>query len=95
LLKEPSPEKAVRPPKRTKSAPGALLFPDEHEIAAIVAGLTNINAMSRDEFRRRVEGMDPAMRGIMKMLVRRVREMADDLSRNGQDVNWTDWRRKN
>ena len=35
--------------------------------------------MTKSEFQRRVEEMDPAMQGIVKLLVKRTREMANDL----------------
>ena len=71
------------------------LFDDKpHMASAVAVEDTVVNAMSRDEFHNRLEQMDPAMRGIMKLLVERVREMADDLLGSETEVNWADWRRK-
>ena len=63
-----------------------------HMASAVAVEDTVVNAMSRDEFRRRLEEMDPVMRGIMKLMVRRTREMADALMKNETPVNWADWR---
>ncbi|NQU57771.1 MAG: cyclic nucleotide-binding domain-containing protein [Rhodospirillales bacterium] len=71
------------------------LFDDRpHMASAVALEDTVVNAMSRDEFRRRLEKMDPAMRGIMKLMVRRTREMADGLMKEEAQVNWADWRIK-
>ena len=71
------------------------LFDDKPHMASVVAvEETVVNAMSRDEFHRRLEKMDPVMRGIMKMMVERVREMADDLMGSEAKVIWANWRRK-
>lgn len=70
------------------------LFDDRpHMASAVAVADTVVNAMSRQEFHRRLEAMDPAMRGIMKLMVGRVRDMADDLMKRRGEVNWADWRR--
>ena len=71
------------------------LFDGKAHMATAIAGeKTVVNAMSREEFRRRIEDMDPVMRGIMLLMVKRLREMADDLLQGDGDVNWSNWRRK-
>lgn len=71
------------------------LFDDKpHMASAVAVEDTVVNAMSRDEFHRRLKQMDPTMRGIMKLLVGRVREMADNLLESEAEVNWADWRCK-
>lgn len=70
------------------------LFDDKpHMASAVAVDDTVVNAMPRDEFKRRLESMDPLMRGIMKMIVDRMRQVIDDLMR-APEVNWADWRRK-
>lgn len=64
-----------------------------HMASAVAVRKTTVNAMSREEFQRRIEVMDPVMRGIMRLLVNRLREMADDLMENKDGVNWANWRR--
>lgn len=71
------------------------LFDDKpHMATAVAAEETVVNAMSRKEFRRRLEGMDPVMRRIVGMMVEKTREMADDLLKHGEGVNWASWRRE-
>ena len=62
--------------------------------SAIAVEKTVVNAMSRRESRRRIEEMDPVMRGIMLLMVNRLREMGDDLLQSDDEVNWGKWRRK-
>ena len=70
------------------------LFDSKLHMASAVAGQkTTVNAMSREEFRSRIDDMDPVMRGIMRLMVSRLREMADDLLQGNDAVNWANWRR--
>ncbi len=71
----------------------ALFDGKAHMATAIAIDKTVVNAMSRDEFRRRIEDMDPVMRGVMRLMVKRLREMADDLMKSDDEVNWASWRR--
>ena len=69
------------------------LFDDHpHMASAIAVEATVVTAMTKTEFQRRVEEMDPAMRGIVMLLVKRTREMADDLLKSDRDINWAKWR---
>ena len=71
------------------------LFDDKpHMASAVAVEETVVNAMSRDEFLKRLEGMDPVMRGIMNMMVERAREMAEDLMHDEGEVDWAHWRRE-
>ena len=72
----------------------ALFDGKAHMASAIAINTTVVNAMSRDEFRRRIDDMDPVMRGIMRLMVKRLREMADDLMQSDDEINWASWRRK-
>lgn len=72
----------------------ALFDGKAHMASAIAIEKTVVNAMSREEFLRRIEDMDPVMRGIMRLMVSRLREMADDLMQGDDEVNWANWRRK-
>lgn len=71
----------------------ALFDGKAHMASAVAVQKTTVNAMSREEFLRRIENMDPVMRGIMQLMVNRMREMADDLLQGDCDVNWANWRR--
>ena len=69
------------------------LFDDHpHMASAVAIEETVVTTMTKKEFQRRVEEMDPAMRGIVMLLVKRTREMADDLLKSDRDINWANWR---
>ncbi len=69
------------------------LFDDHpHMASAVAIEETVVTTMTKKEFQRRVEEMDPAMRGIVMLLVERTREMANDLLKTDRDINWSNWR---
>lgn len=69
------------------------LFDDQpHMASAVAVEETVVTAMTKEEFTRRVEEMDPAMRGIVNLLVQRTREMANNLLKADRDINWANWR---
>ena len=71
------------------------LFDDHpHMATAVAVERTEVLAISRRAFRRQVDHMDPAMKGIVILLVKRLRQMADDLMLRKNEVNWANWRRK-
>lgn len=71
------------------------LFDDRPRMAAAVAlRKTELAAISRDEFHERMKTMDPMLRRIILVLVKRVRQMADEFMIRKSEVNWADWRRK-
>lgn len=72
----------------------ALFDNKPHMASAVAIEETVVNAMSRDEFRKRLKGMDPVMRGIMNMMVKRAREMAEDLMHDEGEIDWAHWRRE-
>ncbi len=72
----------------------ALIDDHPHMATAVAVKRTETLAISRREFRRRVDEMDPAMKGIVVLLVKRLRQMADDLMLGKNEVNWANWRRK-
>lgn len=70
------------------------LFDGHPHIATVVAQEdTEVSAMSRDEFERLVASMDPVMKGIVGMLVSRLRQTVDELVPKAGDVNWADWKK--
>lgn len=71
------------------------LFDDHPHVATATATEeTTVTTISGDEFRRRLESMDPIMKGVVTILVKRFRQMAADLVTKKDHVNWSDWRRK-
>ena len=71
----------------------ALLDGKSHSASVVAVEDTVVNAMSPDEFRRRIGKLDPFMRGIMKMLVSRLRDATDYFRESKVEVNWIDWKR--
>jgi CRP-like cAMP-binding protein len=65
------------------------LFDNRSRMAAAIA-MTPVEAIriSRDEFRHRLNDMDPVMRSILLVLVKRLRQMNDELA----EYKRTDWR---
>lgn len=69
------------------------LFDGRPHAATIVAlEDTEVSAMSRDEFLRMLEAMDPVMKGIVGMMVGRLRQAMDELIPDSGNVNWSDWK---
>lgn len=71
------------------------MFDDRpHMATAVAIEETNAAGISREEFQKRLENMDPVMRGIMKLLGQRIRRMIADLTGEEIDVDWGNWRKK-
>ncbi len=69
------------------------LFDDHpHMASAIAVEDTVVSAISRDEFQRRVNGMDPLMKGIFQIMVKRIRKMTKSSGKKN-NVNWSDWKK--
>jgi CRP-like cAMP-binding protein len=70
------------------------LFDGHPHIATVVAiDDTEVYTMSRDEFQRMVDRMDPVMKGMVAMLVSRLRQTVDELVPKAADINWADWKK--
>ncbi len=65
----------------------------QHMATVVAAENTEASAMSRDEFMRLVDSMDPVMKGIVAMMVSRLRQVVGELLSNKTDVNWADWKK--
>ncbi len=74
---------------------GEMALFDGHPHIATVIALEDIEVatMSREHFERLVASMDPVMKGIVGMLVSRLRQTVDELVPKAGDVNWADWRK--
>ena len=69
------------------------LFDDTPPMASAIAiEETVVSAISRDEFQRRVNAMDPLMKGICQIMVQRIRKMTESYGKKNK-VNWSDWRK--
>ncbi len=75
---------------------GEMALFDGHPHVATVIAIedTEVSTMSRDEFQRMVAGMDPVMKGMVGMLVTRLRQTIDELVPKAGEVNWADWKKK-
>ncbi len=70
------------------------LFDDHPHIASAKATQrTKVLAISREEFAKRVESMDKVMKGIVLMMVKRLRLVAEEMTIKKGDVNWADWKK--
>ncbi len=70
------------------------LFDGHPHVASVVAiDDTELYTMSRDEFQRMVDRMDPLMKGMVGMLVARLRQTVDELVPKSSEVNWADWKK--
>ena len=70
------------------------LFDGTVHMATVVAvENTEVSAMSRDEFMRLVDSMDSVMKGIVGMMVARLRQVVGELLSDKGDVNWADWKK--
>ncbi len=68
------------------------LFDDTPPMASAIAiEETVVSAISREEFQRRVNSMDPVMRGIFQIMVNRIRKFSEGSGKKSA-VNWSDWR---
>ena len=69
------------------------LFGNMPHIATVIAlEDTEVSAMSKDQFERMVDDMDPIMKGIIGMMAERLRQAIDELIPEAGNVNWEDWR---
>ena len=75
---------------------GELAMFDDRPRMAMAICLTDVVAIciSREEFHKRMSNMDPAIEGVVLIMVKRVREMADEFMRRKGAVDWVNWRRK-
>jgi CRP-like cAMP-binding protein len=70
-------------------------FDDSPHVATVVALTeTVVTVMTRDEFQRRLNAMDPIMRSAILAVVRRAREMAWRLSEKSEPIRLTPPRKK-
>ena len=70
------------------------LFDDSPHIASVIAlEDTTVSAMSREEFKRMINGMDPVMKGIVGMMVTRLRQIVQEMASSGGKINWADWQK--
>ncbi len=70
------------------------LFDDApHMASALAVEKTTVGVLSGEEFKQRMEKMDPLMRGILKIMVKRLRQMGEGQSIKSTKANWDNWQK--
>lgn len=69
----------------------SLIDDTPHMASAIAIEETVVNALSADEFNRRIDNMDPLMRGVLRILVKRIRDMDQGKKAKKESVSWAGW----
>ena len=67
----------------------ALIDNRPHMASAITTEPTELVAISRIEFERRLKAMDPTVRSLFRLLSHRVRNMAEEMVGWPDHVNWS------
>jgi CRP-like cAMP-binding protein len=62
-----------------------------HMASALAIEETEVNAISAGEFNRRIASMDPLMKGVLRILVKRIRDMDQGKEAKKESVNWAGW----
>ena len=69
------------------------MFDDRPNMATVVAiDTVQAIAISREDFRAKVDEMDPVIKGVVLQMVVRARQMADSLMEK-KDVDWAKWKK--
>jgi CRP-like cAMP-binding protein len=70
------------------------LFDGRPHMATVVAVEdTEVSSISRSHFDHLVSSMNPTMKGIVLMLVSRLRQTVGEMAPKDGDVNWADWKK--
>lgn len=68
----------------------ALIEDRKHMASAVAVKKTDVVEIPRAEFNKRLDAMDPIMRGMIRVLVARLRLMANEIPRR-RGVHWEGW----
>jgi len=66
----------------------ALIDNRPHMACVVAIEDTVTRPISRREFRERLDEIDPVMRGVMRTLARRLRDMSDLITTEHDDIDW-------
>ena len=69
----------------------SLLDSTPHMASAIAIEKTTVGMLTAAEFHKRIDQMDPLMRGILKIMVDRVRKLGERVAVKNTSVNWSNW----
>ena len=64
-----------------------------HDASVIAVDPTTVGVLTASEFKRRIDAMDPLMRGILTILVKRLREAGSGISAKKGDTNLNNWKK--
>jgi len=70
----------------------SLIDNSPHMASAIAIEETEVVALSAEEFKERIDNMDAVTRGILKILVKRIRQMRDIIGMKSSETNWSEWK---
>jgi len=69
----------------------SLIDNSPHMASAIAMEKTEVVALSAEEFKKRIDNMDSVTRGILKILVKRIRQMREIIGMKSSETNWSEW----
>jgi CRP-like cAMP-binding protein len=62
-----------------------------HMASAMIMEKTTVTVLTADTFKKRVEEMDPVMRGIITVMIKRLRKVGDNKAIKMSDTDWNSW----
>jgi CRP-like cAMP-binding protein len=62
-----------------------------HMASAMVMNKTTVTVLPADVFKKRVENMDPVMRGIIIVMIKRLRKIGDNKAIKMSEADWNSW----
>jgi len=68
----------------------SLIDNNPHMASAIALEKTEVITLSANEFKELIDAMDPVTRGILKILVKRIRQMRDVIGARKAELNWAE-----
>jgi CRP-like cAMP-binding protein len=72
------------------------MLDDDVPTATVVATReTKVSILTRDQFQSRLDNMDPVMKGVLRVLIRRIRALMAEKAEvtGGQSADWGNWNR--
>ena len=69
----------------------SMLDDDVPTATVVAASETKVSILTRDEFQSRLDGMDPVMKGVLRVLIRRIRSLMAEKADSGAPATWSGW----
>lgn len=70
----------------------SLIDDQPHTASAVSLEETHVTVIAKEEFKRRFDLIDPIIKGVLKILVERLRLVAGH-SRKQEEVDWQNWKK--